>query len=103
MGSLHCLELGPYEAYKHLQVLQFNKSLGACLADVGLAINKRSKHMDYARLAYRQGRQARASYKSCGAQLVQVHDKLLSTSLQAFLISSFKNEEGTAEVVAVMK
>ena len=46
MGSLHCVELGPYEAYKHLQVLQLNESLGACLADVGLAVNKRPKNMD---------------------------------------------------------
>ena len=103
MGSLHCLELGPYEAYKHLQVLQLNESLGACSANVGLAVNKRQKHMDCAQPAYEQGRRARALCKSRGAQSVQVHDKLLSTSLQAFFISSLKNEEGTAEVVAMMK
>ena len=103
MGSLHCLELGPYKAYKHLQVLQLNKSLGACLADVGLAVNKWPKHMDCARPTYGQRRQPQASCKSRCAQSAQVHSKLLSTSLQAFLISSFENEEGTAEVVAVMK
>ena len=103
MGSLHCLELGPYEAYKHLHVLQLNESLGACLADMGSAVNKQPKHMDCARLAYGQGRQAQALCKSCGAQSIQVHCKILSRSLQAFLISSFENEEGTADVIAVMK
>ena len=77
MGSLHSLELGPCKAHEHLEVLQLHEPLGACSTDVGVAINKRPQHLDRARLAYGQGRRARATWKSCGAQSVQVLGKLL--------------------------
>ena len=70
MGSIHSLELGPYKAYEHLQVLQLNEPLGACSTDMGLAINKRPKHIDCTQPADGQGRRARATWKSPGAQLV---------------------------------
>ena len=77
MGSLHSLELGPYKAHEHLQVLQLHKPLGACSTDVGVTINKRPQHLDRVWLAYGQGRRAQATWKSRGAQSVQVLGKLL--------------------------
>ena len=77
MGSLHSVELGSRKAHQHLQVLQLHEPLGACSTDVGVAVNKWPEHMDRARPANRQRRRARATWKSCGAQSVQVLGKLL--------------------------